>query len=78
MNIEQVRAVFTLCKEFGIRSIKTPELEAVFDIQDTPVVLSDLINNGKIPTEEEFLFSAVEGFGPKEEEKPLIPTKAEE
>lgn len=78
MNIEQCKELFVLCKEFGVRSFKYEDyttrdcLEATFE----PVELSGISGqlgglpgfpaNGKVPTDDEFLFAATEGFEPKE------------
>lgn len=66
MTHDQIKPILALCREHGVRSIKLNGLEVLFDPVEPFGVPEQLGNvpgfsaNGKIPTEEEFLFAAVD------------------
>lgn len=79
MTSDHVKQVFAICREFNVRSIKYQDLEATFELQEAQTTLSSLPGAGKMPSEEDFLFAAVEGFNPEPKEQPnLIPTAPKE
>jgi hypothetical protein len=79
MNPQQMRDVFALCKEFGVRSIQTTDLKVTFETIDSPMPLGSLPGATQMPTEEEFLFAAVDHYDPQgNKEVPVIQSKSKE
>lgn len=78
MTHDQIRSVLLLCKEHGVRSIKIPELEAVFEKTEIPLSIEGLPGAGKMPSEEEFLFAAVDYDPNANKDLPRIQTGLQE
>jgi len=62
MNINELRALLDLAKEYNLKSLKTKDIELHFEPKLVPFAMPVGGTSEKVPTEDQFMFMATEGL----------------
>lgn len=62
MNINELRELLELAKEYNLKSLKTADIELHFEAKSMPFAFPVGGTSEKVPTEDQFMFMATEGL----------------